>query len=95
MSREPARYPNEPERAEPSRANSTHYPALGATHLNISDCIGTIAVDDEPLLVPMRLPDAGHVLDGHALGLGQEEGDEECHDDDASGKEEEHKLEAA
>ena len=55
-----------------------------------------VVVGDELFPEPVGLPDEHHLLDGHVLGLRQEERDEDGHDDDPSGEEvEEAELEVA
>ena len=46
-----------------------------------------VVVSDESAPEPVGLPDEHHLLDGDVLGLGEEEGDEDGHDDDPSGEE--------
>uniref|UniRef100_A0A804UEG6 Uncharacterized protein n=1 Tax=Zea mays TaxID=4577 RepID=A0A804UEG6_MAIZE len=68
---------------------------VGGGHLEVGADVHVL-VADEAAPVPVRLPHEHHLLDGHVLGLRQEERDKDGHDDDPGAEEEEEdELEAA
>jgi hypothetical protein len=69
---------------------------VGGCHLQVVAADVHVLVGDELFPEPVRLPYEHHLLDGHVLGLRQEERDEDGHDDDPSAEEvEEAELEVA